>query len=51
MRHHPDIASDDSSREEFARVCEAYEVLSSGELLGGLTTAQQRQQAQSPAGC
>lgn len=49
MKHHPDIASEDSNREEFARVCEAYEVLSSGEVVVGWS-AQQRRQAQSPAG-
>jgi hypothetical protein len=31
MKHHPDIEPAESSKEEFSRVCEAYEVLSSGE--------------------
>lgn len=31
MKHHPDIEPAESSKEEFRRVCEAYEVLSSGE--------------------
>jgi DnaJ-class molecular chaperone len=31
MKHHPDIESAETSQQEFARICEAYEVLSSGE--------------------
>jgi hypothetical protein len=34
MKHHPDMAqSDSSSSEEFARICEAYDVLSNGKEL------------------
>lgn len=30
MKHHPDIDAEGSSKEEFTRICEAYDVLSNG---------------------
>lgn len=30
MKHHPDIESEHSSKAEFTRICEAYDVLSNG---------------------
>jgi DnaJ-class molecular chaperone len=30
MKHHPDIDAEGSSKEEFSRICEAYDVLSNG---------------------
>lgn len=46
MKHHPDIESAETSQQEFARICEAYEVLSSGEsaVLGADTAVERPMQ-------
>jgi DnaJ-class molecular chaperone len=46
MKHHPDIDSAETNQEEFSRICEAYEVLSSGEsdVLGAYTAVEHAMQ-------